>query len=47
MADEKDKSQKPKKEPKGERQGKKGAGVERPPEPRAVYSRPAPEAIVV
>ena len=27
MADEKDKSQKPKKEPKGERQGKKGAGA--------------------
>src|ERR1700686_1197900 len=44
MADEKDKSQKPKKEPKGERQGKKGGGgAPRAAEPKAEAKPREPE----
>jgi large subunit ribosomal protein L5 len=45
MADEKDKSQKPKKEPKGERQSKKGAGGGAPAaaEPKAKPREPEPK----
>ena len=41
MADEKGKAQKPKKEPKGERQGKKGAGGARPPRRHAAAAAAA------
>jgi len=43
MADEKDKSQKPKKEPKGERQGKKGGGAPAAAEPKAEAKPREPE----